>query len=104
VDISPDLLDELKAHRQGSRWQAVDDLVSPTKVGTKGDRNNVRVRVLGKAIERANDRLAKANKPLVQTGVTNHTLRRTFASQTKPRMARASPILATTSQRIPHRK
>jgi integrase len=80
VDLSPDLLDELKAYKARARSVAADDLVFPTRVGTARDRNNVRARVLAKAIERANAKLEKANRPLIQEGVTNHTLRRTYAS------------------------
>jgi hypothetical protein len=36
--------------------------------------------VLGRAIERANQKLAEAGRGPVQDGVTNHTCRRTFAS------------------------
>jgi integrase len=80
VDLSPDLLDELKAHKARSRSNEPDDLVYSTRNGTARDRNNVRTRILGKAIERANKALAEAGRPLIQEGVTNHTLRRTYAS------------------------
>jgi integrase len=36
--------------------------------------------VLAKVIEKANKKLVEDGKPPVQEGVTNHTLRRTFAS------------------------
>ena len=80
VDLSPDLLDELKAHKMRSSFQAADDLVFATRAGTARDRHHVRSRVLHRAIEAANAKLAKAGKPPIQDGITNHTLRRTFAS------------------------
>ena len=40
----------------------------------------VRPRVLAPTIERANKKARKAGRPEVQSGITNHTLRRTFAS------------------------
>jgi integrase len=80
VDLSPDLLDELKAHKARSHYVKPDDFVLPTRRGTSRDRNHVRTRVLGRAIERANRKLAEAGRGPVQDGVTNHTCRRTFAS------------------------
>lgn len=63
--------------------RATEKLCAPrlsTSNGTARDRSNVRARVLEKAIERANEKLVKADRPTIQDGVTNHTLRRTFAS------------------------
>lgn len=82
LELSPDLLDELKAHKARARVLVISggDLVFPTRRGTARDRNNVRVRVLGKTIAQANAKLAEAGKAPIQEGVTNHTLRRTFAS------------------------
>jgi len=80
VDLSPDLLDELKLHRAASRSQAAEDLVFTTSRGTPRDRHNVRSRILAGAIERANVTRGKSGLPPLTEGVTNHTLRRTFAS------------------------
>ncbi|MGD0166894.1 MAG: site-specific integrase [Gaiellaceae bacterium] len=80
VDLSPDLLDELKTHRAKAGSPEPDTLVFPTRNGTARDRNNVRTRVLAKTIERANKALAEAGRPAIQEGVTNHALRRTYAS------------------------
>jgi integrase len=44
------------------------------------NRNNVRMRAVGKAVERANATLEKAGIAPITDGVTNHSLRRTFAS------------------------
>jgi integrase len=80
VELSPDLLDELKSHKAKTAFGAQDDLVFPTTNGTARDRSNVRSRVLAKAINRANEALARTGQSPIQEGVTNHTLRRTFAS------------------------
>jgi integrase len=80
VDLSPYLLEELKLHRARARDDGADAPVFPTRRGTVRDRNNVRMRVLESSIKRANKVRAKAKQPPVQDGVTNHTLRRTFAS------------------------
>src|SRR6185437_2003423 len=56
-------------------------------------RHNVRARVLDRAIVAANAKLAKAGRPPLQPGVTNHTLRRTFCALLYE--AGASPAYAT---------
>ncbi len=60
VDLSPDMLDELKAHKAGSQYAEPDDLVFSTRRGTPRDRGHVRTRVLQRAIARANAKLAEA--------------------------------------------
>jgi integrase len=80
VDVSPMLLDELKAHKANADCSAPTDLVFSTRNGTELNRNNVRVRALGKAVERASAKLVAAGLPPIADGVTNHSLRRTFAS------------------------
>lgn len=79
IDLSPSLRDELAARKAGARHSAAGDLVFFTKDGNQRDRNNVRVNVLAGAIKRANVKLAEAGKPPI-VGLTNHSLRRTFAS------------------------
>jgi integrase len=79
IDVSPMMLDELKAHKANARNAEPDALVFPTRNGTMQHRANISNRVLAKAIERANAKLAKAGKPPI-VDVTNHTLRRTFCS------------------------
>jgi integrase len=74
------LLEEFKLHRASARFVEPDDLVFPTSKGTTLHRANVSSRILAPAIEAANANLAKIEKPPIQDGVTNHTLRRTFAS------------------------
>lgn len=80
VDVSPDLLGELKAHKQTSRPGSDDELVFTTRNGTPRDRHNVRARVLLPALKRANKQRAKQGLPAIQDGITNHTLRRTYCS------------------------
>lgn len=80
VDVTPWLLDELKAHKATSRYSELDELVFCTSKGTPFNRSNVRQRILGGAIEAANEKLKKASKPPIAEGITNHTCRRTFAS------------------------
>jgi integrase len=78
--VSPLLLDELKSHKAGASSAESDDLPFPTRNGTQRDRSNVRARVLAPTITRANKKARTAGKPEIQPGVTNHTMRRTFAS------------------------
>ena len=80
VDISPSLLDELKLHRAKRHSIDSEAHVFLTSNGTPRDRHNVRQRVLASTIKRANKTRKEAGVPPIQDGVTNHTLRRTFAS------------------------
>ena len=80
VDLSPMALDELKLHRANSPHPEPEDLVFCTGKGTPLNRNNIRTRVLGKAVAKASQALEKTGMPRIQDGVTNHSLRRTFAS------------------------
>jgi integrase len=80
IDLSPGLLDELKLHRANARFTAPDDFVFATRNGTRRNRSNVTRQILEPAVTAASAALAAAGKPAVQDGVTNHTLRRTFAS------------------------
>lgn len=80
VDLSPDLIDELKLHAAGARGGDPNALVFPTRRGTALHRANVSNRILHRAIERANATRGEAGLAPIQEGVTSHTLRRTFAS------------------------
>jgi integrase len=79
IDLSPMLLDELKAHKASAHFAAPSDFVFPTSKGTPLHRANISNRLLAGAIERANEKRTEHGRPPIQ-GVTNHTLRRTFAS------------------------
>jgi integrase len=80
VDITPDLLGLLKVHRADATFPAPHDLVFPTATGKPRDRSNILRDIVRPAVVVANARLAEEGLPLIDTGVTNHTMRRTFAS------------------------
>jgi integrase len=80
IDLTPMRREALTLHRANSANAGPDDLVFPTGKGTEQHRANVGSRVLGGAINAANAKRAKVGLPPIQEGVTNHTLRRTFAS------------------------
>ena len=79
VDISPMLREELAVHRADSGHTGPDDLVFATSAGTERNRSNITRQILQPTIERANFELAKAGRARIE-GLTNHSLRRTFAS------------------------
>ena len=80
IDLSPVLRDELAGHRAGARYAAPCDRVFPTASGGAHDRNNIRDRILAKAVECANVRLADRGLSALPDGLTPHSLRHTFAS------------------------
>jgi integrase len=79
VKIRGALRDELAAlkAREGGSPEA---LVFSTLSGRPHSPSNVRNRVLVRAVERANERLAEAGEAPLPQGLTPHSLRRTFAS------------------------
>jgi integrase len=79
VDVTPDLLDELKLHRAEARYSAPEDLVFPTSRGTRRNRSNITRQIVQPAVERANVELAKVGSALIE-GLTNHSMRRTFCA------------------------
>jgi integrase len=79
IDISPWLLDELKAHKARTRHDQPSDFIFPTRNGTPQNRSNIRSGILIPTVARANTERAKDGLPPIE-GVTNHALRRTFAS------------------------
>ena len=82
VDLQPELLDELTAWRATTRHARPSDRVFPRATGRPLDRHAIRKRVVVRAAERANDRIADAGggcEPL-PAGLSPHALRRTFAS------------------------
>jgi integrase len=80
IDLSPMLREELTLHRVNSQHLEPTALVFCTRRRTPLNRNNIRTRVVGKAVERASAALVKAGLPAIPDGITNHSLRRTFAS------------------------
>ncbi|HUR86941.1 MAG TPA: site-specific integrase [Solirubrobacteraceae bacterium] len=81
VDLQPELRDELAMWKVTTRSGAQGALVFPTSTGQPDNRNNVRRRVLVRAVERANARIGDEGgcEPL-PAGLSPHGLRRTFAS------------------------
>ena len=79
VDVSPLLLDELKLHRADADHSGPDDFVFASSSGTRRNRSNITRQILQPAIDRANVELVAAGRSPIE-GVTNHSLRRTFAS------------------------
>jgi integrase len=80
VEITPNLLGLLKVHKADAKFDASHDLVFPTKSGKPRDRSNILRDIVRPAVVAANVRLAREGLPLIDVGVTNHTMRRTFAS------------------------
>lgn len=79
VNILPILRDELGAYRARLDPTAAA-LVFGTATGHRQGATNVRRRVLAKAVEQANGRLAEDSSEPLPEGLTPHSLRRTFAS------------------------
>lgn len=79
VNILPVLNDELGDYRARIGPPA-DTLVFGTSTGRRQGATNVRRRVLTKAVEYANAKLAKDDAAPLPGGLTPHSLRRTFAS------------------------
>ncbi len=74
------LRDDLAAHKAHAYRSGPDDLVFPTMTGGRRDKDNLRNRVLGAAIERADQLLEERGEVPLPKGVTPHKLRHTFAS------------------------
>jgi integrase len=79
VDLTPMLQRLLAAHRLRSRHSDADDFVFATGRGGHESPSNVRIRFLAPAVKRANEELAKESKRAM-SGITPHSLRRTFVS------------------------
>lgn len=70
----------LLAYRAGLGDVASDALAFPTTTGGRHKASNVRDRVLTKAVEDTNEKLANVDAEPLPAGLTPHSLRRTFAS------------------------
>ena len=102
VNILPVLRDELAAYSARAKGDP-DALVFGTRTGKRQNPSNVSKRMLTKAVDRANETLAKTDTELMPR-LTPHSLRRTFASllyalgETPPyvmaQMGHTSPNLA----------
>lgn len=92
IDLTPLLLSELKLHRAEHPEAGRDDLVFPTSKGRQRDRSNSRGR-LKTILKRANTARAEKELPPIAY-VTNHTLRRTFASLMYEAGAQPTDVMA----------
>jgi integrase len=80
VDLLPALREELSAHKAQTGGATAGDYVFPTATGRRQNPSNIRNRVLGRSIERANETLADRGAARLPEGLTPHSLRRTFIS------------------------
>jgi integrase len=80
VTLLPVLRDELATHRARSRHTGPNAFVFATRDGGQCDDNHLRTRVLGKSIERANERREAVDLPPLPEGLTFHSLRHTAVS------------------------
>ncbi|MGH2900517.1 MAG: tyrosine-type recombinase/integrase, partial [Solirubrobacteraceae bacterium] len=80
VTLLPVLRDELATHRARSRHAGADAFVFATRSGRRQSDDNLRTRVLAKAIERANEHRAAADLTPLPEGLTFHSLRHTAVS------------------------
>jgi integrase len=79
IDVQPELRAELVGWKLCSQPSDPRTLVFGTRMGKADSRNNVRRRVLLRAVERANEKIAQdGGEPLPM--VSPHALRRSFAS------------------------
>lgn len=79
VDLTPAVREEIGDWKDTTRHGRPVDLIFPTSTGRPDNRNNVRRRLLVKAIEKANKRLAELGiEPIGK--VSPHGLRRTYAT------------------------
>jgi len=80
VDLLPALREELAVHKAKTRFDRPSDFVFPTETGAESERNNVRRRVLHRAVERADANLEERDRNPLPGDLTPHSLRRTFIS------------------------
>ena len=79
VDLTPALRDELAVWLDRSPFKQPTDLVFPTRTGGRDSRQNVRKRLLVKAVEKANVELERLGIEPIGS-VPLHGLRRTYAT------------------------
>jgi integrase len=80
IDLLPALRDELTAHKERAPDIAPSAFVFPSAKGTRMTQENIRSRVLRKAVGQANEKLIGAGDVPLPEGLTPHKLRHTFAS------------------------
>jgi integrase len=79
VDVQPELRAELVGWKLCADPKP-DDLVFGTRTGQPDSRNNVRRRVILRAVARANEKIAREGGERLPEGLAPHALRRSFAS------------------------
>jgi integrase len=78
VDIRPRLVDELGAYLAIRGPTAPDAPAFPSRTASRRDKDNIRVRVLLPALDRANELRAREGLPPIRAHVTPQALRRTY--------------------------
>jgi integrase len=79
IDLWPELREELAVYKAQARHAEPVDYVFATATGKADTRWNITKR-LKRAAERANEALADSDTPPIPSGLSPHSLRRTFAS------------------------
>jgi integrase len=79
VDLSLDVMEELMAWRASRPSSTGDEFVFATESGRPRDKDNVRERVLRRAVNKTNERRNKRGLPPLPP-VSPHSLRRTYIS------------------------
>ena len=80
IKIMPILRDILAAHKASAYRSGPEDLVFPTGTGGRRNKDNLRVAVLLKTFERADERLEERGHVPLPKGLSAHKLRHAFAS------------------------
>jgi integrase len=80
IDLTPWLQEELATHKAGARFVDPGDFVFSTRNRTALQRSNISRQILRRSIDDASAALVEAGGAPIQSHVTNHSLRRTFAS------------------------
>lgn len=82
VELLPALRDELSTYKAGRRELSATDFVFATASGARQNQANVRNRMLARSIEIANQIRNKEGRSELPSGLTPHSLRRTYISLT----------------------
>lgn len=80
LEITPDLVSQLKAHKLASSFSGDHDLVFLSQEGTPHDHRNIAGRVLKRAVHRAELGAVERDGQTVATAPTFHSLRHTHAT------------------------
>jgi integrase len=79
IDLWPELREELSTYKASAQHSQPEDHVFATATGKADSRSNIAKR-LKRAVARANETLAEQDTTAIPTGLSPHSLRRTFAS------------------------